>query len=193
MEKKSHKYISIVYKMYIMEDGVKVLKDTAEADRPYTFISGMGYTIDALENVLVGLNEGDTFETTISKENAFGEYDENHVVELAKEQFVVNGELQVSPGEVVPLRDGTGQIFNATVQEIKDKVVVLDLNHPFAGADLIFEGKVLVSHEATTEELNEYLNAMTGGGCGCGCGDCGGGCDDGCGDSHCGCGCGHEH
>lgn len=192
MENKSHKYISIIYKMYVMEDGKKVLKDTAEENHPYIFISGMGYTIDALENALVNLNEGDVFNLTIGKDDAFGDYDDNHVIELDKKQFVINGKINISEGEVVPLRDGEGNIFNATVQEIKDDVVVLDMNHPFAGVDLIFEGKVLTIHEATNKELNDYLNAMTGGGCGCSCGDCGGGCDDRCGDSHCGGGCGHH-
>lgn len=186
MENKSHKYISIVYKMYVMEDGEKKLKDTAEKEHPYTFISGMGYTIDALENELVNLKTGDTFNLEIPKDKAFGDYDEEHVIELDRKQFEFEGKLAVSLDEVVPLRDGQGNIFNATVNEIKDDVIVLDLNHPFAGCDLIFEGEVLESHEATNKEINDYINAMSGG---CGCGDCGSSCGDGdCGDGHCGCG-----
>lgn len=197
MENKSHKYISMTYKMYVMEDGEKTLKDSAVEAHPYTFVSGLGYTIDALEQAVVDLKEGETFEVTIPKEKAFGDYMDDQVVELDRKQFEFEGKLAVSLGEVVPLRDAQGNIFNATVDEIQDNVVVLDMNHPFAGYDLMFEGKIIASHEATEKELNDYLNAMTGGGCGCGCGDCGdghcgsGGCDSH--EGHDGCGCGHCH
>ena len=49
MDFKQHKLISIAYDMYVMEDGQKILKEKAEEKSPYTFISGLGYTIDALE------------------------------------------------------------------------------------------------------------------------------------------------
>ena len=40
---------------------------------------------------------------------------------------------------------GDGQRVNASVVEIKPDVVVVDLNHPLAGADLIFEGEIIES------------------------------------------------
>lgn len=193
MENKSHKCIAVTYNMYVTEDGEKVVKDVADASNPYRFISGFGSTLDALENALVELNEGDDFEVVISKDDAFGDYNDELVIELPKEQFEFDGKLAVELGQVVPLRDEHGNIYNATVQEVKDDVLVLDMNHPFAGYDLIFEGKLLGSHEATEKELNDYLNHMTGNGCGCG--HCGGDdCDDGCCSSggHSDCCCGHH-
>ena len=192
MENKSHKYISVAYKMYVDDNGEKTLQEVADEARPYRFVSGLGYTLEALEQALVDVAEGGTFAFTIGKDKAFGDYDEQLVVELPRAQFENDGKLVVELGQVVPLRDEGGNIYNATVDEIHDDVLVLDMNHPYAGLDLTFEGKVLVSHEATNEELNAYLNQMTGGGCGCG--HCGG---DGCGDGGCssdhhhGCNCGH--
>ena len=145
----------------------------------------MGYTLDALENALIGLSEGDDFEVRIPKGDAFGEYDDQAVVKLPKSQFVDNGKVTVNVGQVVGLHDREGNVYNATVEEIGADEVTLDLNHPYAGYDLVFKGRVITSHEASEAELNEYLNQMTGGGCGCG--HCGGGCDDGCcSDGHCG-------
>ncbi len=192
MENKSHKYISVAYKMYVDDNGEKTLQEVADEARPYRFVSGLGYTLEALEQALVDVAEGGTFAFTIGKDKAFGDYDEQLVVELPRAQFENDGKLVVELGQVVPLRDEGDNIYNATVDEIRDDVLVLDMNHPYAGLDLTFEGKVLVSHEATNEELNAYLNQMTGGGCGCG--HCGG---DGCGDGGCssdhhhGCNCGH--
>ena len=84
---------------------------------------------------------------------------------------------------------GDGQRVNASVVEIKPDIVVVDLNHPLAGADLIFEGEILESRPATNEEIQELVKMMScGDGCGCGCDSCG----DGCGDD-CGCEGGHCH
>ena len=64
----------------------------------------------------------------------------------------------------------------------------MDFNHPLAGEDLFFAGKVLEVRDATEEELSQVLS---GGGCGCGSGGCG--TEDSCGSDHshggCGCGC----
>ena len=95
-------------------------------------------------------------------------------------------------GNIVPLQTGDGQRVNASVVEIKPDVVVVDLNHPLAGADLIFEGEIIESRPATNEEIQELIKLMSGEGRGCGCDSCGGGCGDNeCDD--CGCEGGHCH
>ena len=87
--------------------------------------------------------------------------------------------------------DSEGNRLQAQVVSVNDTHVTVDLNHPLAGENLHFKGKVIEVREATEEELN----ALLGGGCGCG-GNCGDGCGDdcGCNDDHnhshgCGCGC----
>ena len=83
----------------------------------------------------------------------------------------------------VTLRDEQVQ---AELEALKPDVVVVDMNHPLAGADLTFVGEVIESRPATNEEIQEIVNMMGGGGCSCGCGDCG----SDCGDHECGEGCG---
>ncbi|KAA6327542.1 hypothetical protein EZS27_023471, partial [termite gut metagenome] len=52
-------------------------------------------------------------------------------------------------------------------------VVTVDMNHPLAGEDLTFAGKVVENRMATNEEIQNTLNDISGDGCeGCG--------DDGC-------------
>jgi FKBP-type peptidyl-prolyl cis-trans isomerase SlyD len=73
------------------------------------------------------------------------------------------------------------------VLEISDESVKMDFNHPLAGEDLYFSGKVVEVREASEEEINKMLH----GGCGCGSGGCGSGCDDNsCSTDDSGCGCG---
>lgn len=184
MDLKDHKLIAVAYEMYVMEDGEKVLKEKAEEASPYTFISGLGYTIDELEKAVFPLEAGTEFNITVPHEKAFGEHKEELIVELEKEQFVIDGKLDIAEGDIIPLRDPDNNVFQATVEEIGDKTVVLDMNHPYAGCDLIFEGKVLSTRQATEKEINSFLTLMTGGGCGCSCGDCH---HEGCGSGSCGC------
>ena len=164
-----NKYITVAYKLYSIEDGERDFVEEAPAEHPFQFISGLGMTLDAFESQLTGLNVGDIFLID-------GKFDSERVVE----------------GAVIPLMTAEGQRINGSVVEVKDDVVVMDMNHPLAGCDLNFVGEVVTSRLATNEELAEVARMMSGG-CGGGCGSCGGGCGDHeCGDD-CGCegGCCH--
>ena len=188
METAENKYITVAYKLYTMDkDGKKELMEEAKTDHPFQFISGLGTTLEDFEKPIVALKPGEKFDFTIPAEKAYGEYTEEHVYELPKQIFEIDGkfdEERIVPGNVVPLMDSEGRRLNGTVVEIKPEIVVVDMNHPFAGADLIFEGEVIENRPATNEEIQELTAMMSGGGCGCD--SCG--CDDGCDDEGCGSG-----
>lgn len=194
METAENRYITVAYKLYTTEDGEKELVEEAKADHPFQFISGMGTTLEAFESQIANLNKGDKFEFTIPYAEAYGEYSEEHVLDLPKQIFEIEGKFDdehIKAGNVVPLMDSEGRRLNGTVVEVKPDVVVVDMNHPLAGADLTFVGEVTENRPATNEEIQELVNMMGGGGCSCGCDSCGSDCGDGCGDD-CGddCGCG---
>ena len=195
METVENKYITVAYKLYTMEDGEKELFEEAKAEHPFQFISGLGTTLEDFENQITALSKGDKFDFTIPADKAYGQYDEQHVIDLPKNIFEIDGKFdseRIKEGNIVPLQTGDGQRVNASVVEIKPDVVVVDLNHPLAGADLIFEGEILESRPATNEEIQELIKLMSGEGCGCGCDSCGdGGCNGGCDDHECGGGCCH--
>ena len=89
--------------------------------------------------------------------------------DVDKAIFCQNGKIDsryVYDGAVVPMQGEDGQRFNATIIEIKDNAVTIDLNHPRAGVDLHFVGKVVENRLATNEEITDLLNAMSGGSCG---------------------------
>ena len=84
------------------------------------------------------LNKGDKFDFTIKAEEAYGEYDEEHVIDLPKNIFEIEGKFdseRVVEGAVIPLMTSEGQRINGSVVEVKDDVVVMDMNHPLAGCD----------------------------------------------------------
>ena len=194
METAENKYITVAYKLYTIEDGEKELVEEAKAEHPFQFISGMGTTLEAFESQIVPLKKGDKFDFTIPSAEAYGEYNDEHVLDLPKHIFEIEGKFdseRIVAGNIVPLMDSEGRRMNGTVVEVKPDILVVDINHPLAGADLNFVGEVVESRPATNEEIQEVVNMMGGGGCSCGCDSCGDGCGDGCGDHGCGdhCGC----
>ena len=110
--------------------------------------------------------------------------------------FEIDGRFdaeRIFAGNVVPLMDADGNRMNATVVEVGNSNVKVDMNHPLAGEDLTFVGEVLESRTATNEEIQGMINVMSGEGCGCGCDSCGDdcGCDGEEGhEGSCGSGCG---
>ncbi|WP_405370710.1 peptidylprolyl isomerase [Phocaeicola sp.] len=194
-----NKYITVAYKLYAITEGKKELLEEAPVEHPFQFISGIGYTLEKFENEILALNKGDHFNFTIPCAEAYGERDEESVRAVSKSMFCdADGNFDsdnIFEGNIIMLNDAEGHQFYANVGEITEDKVLLDLNHPHAGKDLIFEGVITEMREATNKEIEGMVNLMSGEGCGCGCDSCGGGCGD---HSHeeeagCGCGCGHCH
>lgn len=119
---------------------------------------------EQFESKLMGLKAGDEFEFILSSEEAYGEYDEERVIDLPKENFMVDGafdEEMVYEGAIIPMEDEENDIqAEAIVLEIDDENVKLDFNHPLAGETLHFKGNILEVRDATEEEIN-FGDAIT--------------------------------
>lgn len=192
-----NKYITVAYKLYAITEGKKELLEEAPVEHPFQFISGIGYTLEKFENEILALNKGDHFNFTIPCAEAYGERDEESVRAVSKSMFCdADGNFDsdnIFEGNIIMLNDAEGHQFYANVGEITEDKVVLDLNHPHAGKDLIFEGVITEMREATNKEIEGMVNLMSGEGCGCGCDSCGGGCGDHSHEEEAGCGCGCRH
>ncbi|MBR1499170.1 MAG: peptidylprolyl isomerase [Bacteroidaceae bacterium] len=185
-----NKYISVMYKLYTNAAGDRpeLVEETAEGE-PFVFVSALGMTLDAFEAQIVPLTAGDDFNFTLAPADAYGEYEPTGRQAVPRNIFEINGKLDsrfIYVGAVVPLASPDGARFNGTIVEIGKETVTVDINHPLAGKSLNFVGKVLISREATNDEVRDALNQITG--CGGGCGGCGGGSCDGCGSKGEGCG-----
>ncbi len=183
-----NKYISVSYKLYASEPNrdSELIEETAEGE-PFVFVSALGMTLDAFESQITVLQPGDKFDFTLSPDDAYGDYDEAGRQALPRNVFEIDGKLDsrfIFEGAVVPLTSPDGARFNGTVVKITDETVTVDLNHPLAGKSLNFQGTVLVSREATNDEIRDALNQITG--CGGGCSGCSGGCDSKQGCGNCG-------
>lgn len=176
------------------------LIEQASAERPLTFVFGAGLMLPKFESLLEGMEQGKSFNINLMSADAYGEVDENAIVDLPKTIFILDGKFDdemISVGNTVPMMSSNGQRMNGIVLEVSDEVVKMDFNHPLAGEDLFFSGDILEVRDATYEEIAATVSGGCGSGCGCGddssCGSGGCGCDDeSCSTegSHGGCGCG---
>ena len=174
MKISANKFVSVSYDLNVGEGDERELMERATAERPLQFIFGTGSMLPAFEEALNGLDMGDTFQFTLTPENAYGEFNEENIVDLPKKLFEVEGTFDneyVKEGNTIPMMDSTGQRLMGSVHEVKDNVVVMDFNHPLAGETLHFSGKVLDVHEPTAEEI-ALIHAETHSGCGGGCDGC---------------------
>ncbi len=197
MKISTHKFVSLTYDLNVGGEGEELeLMERATVEQPLEFVFGTGSMLEAFEAQLENLSEGDTFNFDLSPDQAYGEYDDEYLVDLPRSMFEQDGNLNtevVFEGNVLPMMDTNGNRLNGSVVSIGDETIKMDFNHPLAGETLHFSGKIQVVREATPEEI-AALTASGGCGCGsgCGCGDQSDGC--GCGgheSSGCGCGCGH--
>lgn len=194
--------VSLTYDLHY-DDAEGELIEQATSEKPLSFVFGAGLMLPKFESSLEGFEVGNPFEISLQDVDAYGELDENAIVDLPKHLFFIDGEFDeeiVSVGATVPMMSTSGQRLNGLVLEITDDIVKMDFNHPLAGENLFFKGQITEVREATDDELAALVS---GGGCGCGSGGCGSGdcgCDDeeGCAEGacstegkqgSCGCGC----
>jgi len=176
------KMVSVTYELKL--DGKEGdVFEKAGKDSPLIFLYGSGMMLPAFESGLAEKKANDTFEIFIPAADAYGEVNEEAIVELPKSIFMVDGKIDeqlITPGNSVPMMSTSGQRMEGLVVSVDENTVQMDFNHPLAGEDLHFTGEILDVRDATEEELSA---AYSTGGCGCGSG---GGCGDGgCGDGGC--------
>ncbi len=185
MENKN-RFVAVTYRLYVDGDNGKELMEETKTEQPFQFITGYGIALDAFEKKVAELEKGQDFEFSLEKEDAYGDYNLEHVLDLDREMFCIDGKFdseRIYVDAVVPLQNEDGNRFYGRVLEVNDDKVKIDLNHPLAGETLHFEGKVVENREATNQEIQQLINHMSGG-----CGGCGGGCHSGgnCGGGSCG-------
>ena len=185
----NEKVVTATYEMFVDgENGQEELMERATKDHPLVYCHGKGMMLPKFEEALAGKQKGDKFDFRIDHTDAYGEYDEEGVLDLDKKMFF-NGDGEfdserVYVGAIVPMNTVDGQVVNAQILEISKDKVTIDLNHPLAGENLHFVGEILDLRDVTPAELDALRHHHK-------CGGCHGSCNSSCGDScgNCG-GCG---
>ena len=130
--------VAVSMEYTLTDESGKVIQSNKDKE-PLVFTQGSGQIIPGLAKALVGMREGETKHVTVPPEEAYGPPNPAAVIEVPRNQVPPNA----SVGGVLMGRNQRGQPVQAVVKEIKETVVVLDLNHPLAGKTLIFDVKIL--------------------------------------------------
>jgi len=189
----NNKMVSLTYDLHY-DDFEGEMIEQATSENPLSFVFGSGLMLPKFESQLEGLEVGKSFEISLQDVDAYGELDENAIVDLPKHIFFVDGEFDeemIAEGNTVPMMSTSGQKLNGIVLEVTDDTVKMDFNHPLAGENLFFKGEILEVREATEEEIAALSAVGCGCGSGCNCDDeeCGEGSCGSEGKGSCGCGC----
>lgn len=111
--------------------------DSSQGREPLEFEVGGGQVIPGFDRAVDGLEVGASREIRIEPEEAYGEPRDDLLVDVDRSQFPDEGEPQV--GQQVQVQVAPGENRVATIREIADESIQLDLNHPLAGKPLTFD------------------------------------------------------
>jgi FKBP-type peptidyl-prolyl cis-trans isomerase SlyD len=125
---------------YTLKDDAGTVLDTNKGKEALTYTQGQRQIIPGLETALAGMRAGEEKKVTVKPEDGYGKVDPKAQMEVDKQAVPPNA-LKV--GAQLLGHGPNGQPIPARVKEIKDKTVVLDMNHPLAGKTLYFEVKIL--------------------------------------------------
>ncbi len=114
-----------------LKDGTPVLS-TIETG-PFSFQVGDDTIFEKLGQAVAGMSPGEKKVVQLNAEDAFGERDDNLLMEVPLEK--IKSEIEVGNVLVDPVEED----IQWEVMEIRETTVLLDGNHPLAGKALDFE------------------------------------------------------
>lgn len=130
---------------YTLKNAEGKVIETSKGKEPLKYIHGKRMMIPGLEKELTGMKVGGEKHVTVKPEDGYGKIDPKAVQEVPKDKIPADA-LKV--GAVLAARSPEGMVIPMTVREIKDKTVVMDLNHPMAGKTLVFDVKIVAIQPA---------------------------------------------
>jgi FKBP-type peptidyl-prolyl cis-trans isomerase SlyD len=178
MKIENNKKVSLIYELREGDADGRIL-ETLDEGRPLTFVYGKGRLLPFFESNINDLNNGDSFAFTLKSDVAYGERREDMIIDVPVSVFETEGKINEDicrVGNEVPMMDTDGNPLNGVINEITETYVKMDFNHPMAGLDLFFTGRIVEVRDATDNELAGTMNSCSScssdshSGCGGNCG-----------------------
>jgi peptidylprolyl isomerase len=137
--------------------------DSSEGKIPLKFTVGSGQLIKGFDNAVIGMDVGDSKTVVIEPEDGYGLRNEKMFVEIPRES--IPEEMTLTEGIQVDLQSPEGHPIAATVAQITDEMVKMDINHFLAGKTLEFD--ITIIETGLSPDPHQC-----GGGCECESGSC---------------------
>lgn len=140
--------VKVHYKGTLPDTGEEF--DSSEGRDPLKFSVGKGQMIPGFEEELMGAAVGEKKTFTLSPERAYGQRDDEAILQIPRSQFAQLEEqtsLEVGFQLVAQMPHGPAPF---TVTELSDDIVTADFNHALAGKELTFEVEVVEVVESSS-------------------------------------------
>jgi len=111
--------------------------DSSRERDPLEFTIGEGQIIPGFEEAVEGLEQGEQTQAEVPAEKAYGERNEQAIIEVEREKLPEDLEPEV--GQQLQMQQPDGQPIPVRVTDVSEAKVTLDANHPLAGETLNFE------------------------------------------------------
>ncbi len=155
--------VSLIYELRECNPEGRII-EVLDDKRPLTFIYGKGRLLPEFESNILSLGKGDMFRFTLNTEKAYGERREDMIIDVPVIAFKKDGKIDEEicrVGNEVPMVDSEGHPLTGVINEITNTYVKMDFNHPMAGIDLFFTGKIVEVRDATDNELSSAMNSCS--------------------------------
>jgi FKBP-type peptidyl-prolyl cis-trans isomerase SlpA len=138
-------HVTLHYRIAVQLEGNEHEVVSTFDARPATVQVGSGHFSEALEERLLGLEEGAEASFDLAAGDAFGHRSAELVQSLARATFDANAEpgVQYVPGDLVEFSAPDGLRFSGVLKQRGDDRVVVDFNHPLAGLPIRFSVRVI--------------------------------------------------
>ena len=118
-----------------LEDGT--VFDTSVGGEPLSFTLGQGLVIPGFDEAVTGLKVGESKTVDIPAEQAYGEYRDDLILVVPREQLPEG--LEVEVGGRLQTSQPDGSYIVVTITEVSETTITVDANHRLAGQNLTFE------------------------------------------------------
>jgi peptidylprolyl isomerase len=115
--------------------------DSSISKEPLEFTVGNGEVLRGLEKTVMGMKVGQTKNTTVAAEQAYGQRHDEWMIDVGIDKLPADFKPEIGLRYEIPRDDGESSF--ATVTHVSPSTVTLDFNHPLASKELIFEVSVL--------------------------------------------------
>ena len=157
MQVDKNKVVALAYDLKVMdENNTQVLVEKVVKEHPMLFLFGVSGLPEKFEEKIEGLKVGDKFDFSVESDDAYGDFDDESIVNIPLEVFKIDNKFdseKFKVGAVIPMSDESGHTMRGKILEVNSEDIKMDFNHPLAGKDLYFTGEVVSIRNATAEEL----------------------------------------
>lgn len=122
--------------------------DSCFGRTPASFVVGDGSLLPDFERCLFGMRTGDSCDTLLPPERAFGVPADGNVQRFPRFRFPPD--LQLIEGLVVDFADANGYSQAGVVRSFDSQWVRIDFNHPLAGKTIRFKASIVDVQPAST-------------------------------------------